>query len=69
MACRDIINYQKLNTKTKIESLWIFCANVVASTASKNVTVLKLFLLETVGIYKLSSTCFIVVKIRNILWI
>ena len=69
MACRDIINYQKLNTKTNLESLWIFCANVVASTASKNVTILKLFLLEPVGIYKLSSTCFIVVKIRNILWI
>ena len=69
MACRDIINYQKLNTKTNLESLWIFCANVVESTAYKNVTIRKLFLLEPVGIYKLSSTCFIVVKIRNILWI
>ena len=69
MACRDIISYQKLNTKTDLETFWIFCANVVASTASKNVTIIKLFLLEPVGIYKLSSTCFIVVKIRNILWI
>ena len=49
MACRDIINYQILNTKTNLELLWIFCANVVASTASKNVTIIKLFLLEPVG--------------------
>ena len=51
MACRDIINYPKLNTKTNLESLWIFCVNVAASTASKNVTILKLFSLEPVDIY------------------